>query len=83
MKESLLVSSRGQITLPAKLRARLGLKAGGVLLLEERNGEFVLRPAAVMEIENYSDKDIASWDEQDRLTQSKRASIVKKAALRR
>jgi len=83
MKESVLVTSRGQITLPAGVRKRLGIKAGGVVLLEERNGEVVLRPAAVMEIENYTDEDIAKWDKADRLTASERASITKKASRRK
>lgn len=37
------VTSRGQTTLPAALRARLGLKAGDRILYEERDGEVVLR----------------------------------------
>ena len=83
MKESVLVTSRGQITLPAGIRKRLGIKAGGVVLLEERNGELVVRPAAVMEIENYSDEDIASWDKKDRLTEAERAGIIRKASRRK
>ena len=79
MKECVLVTSRGQITLPAGVRKRLGIKAGGVVLLEERNGEVVLRPAAVLEIENYPDEDIANWDIADRLTESDRAAITKKS----
>ena len=78
MKESVLVTSRGQITLPAGVRKRLGIKAGGVVLLEERNGEVVLRPAAVLEIEHYSNEDIANWDKEDRLTGSERTAITKK-----
>ena len=83
MKVSVLVTSRGQITLPADVRKRLGIKAGGVVLLEERNGEVVLRPAAVLEIENYSEEDIANWDKEDRLTESARAAIAKKASRRK
>lgn len=83
MKESVLVSSRGQITLPAGVRKRLGIKSGGVVLIEERAGELVLRPAAVMEVEHYADEDIAAWDAQDRLTPAERNAIAKKAARRR
>lgn len=83
MKESVLVSSRGQITLPAGVRKRLGIKSGGVILIEERAGELVLRPAAVLEVEHYADDDIKAWDEQDRLTPAERKAIVKKTARRR
>jgi len=83
MKENVMVSARGQITLPAKVRRRLGLAAGGVVVLEEREGEIVLRPAAVLEIEAFSDTDIAAWDKEDRLPDSGRAAIRKRAGRRR
>ena len=76
MRESVVVSSRGQITLPARIRKRLGIRAGGLILLEERGGEIVLRPAAVVEIETYSDHQIAKWDKADRLSESERAAIA-------
>jgi AbrB family looped-hinge helix DNA binding protein len=75
MRESLTVSGRGQITLPANMRKRLGIEAGGVLIAEEREGDILLRPAAVLEIETYSDADIARWDAEDRLDDAERAAI--------
>jgi antitoxin PrlF len=75
MRESLTVSGRGQITLPANMRKRLGIEAGGVLIAEEREGDIVLRPAAVLEIETYSDADIARWDAEDRLDDAERMAI--------
>lgn len=83
MKENVVVSGRGQITLPASLRRRLGIKSGGVLVAEERKGELVLRPAAVVELDAYTDEDIARWDKEDRLSPDERAGILKKAGRRR
>jgi len=78
MRDSLTVSGRGQITLPANMRKRLGIEAGGVLIAEEREGDIVLRPAAVLEIETYSDADIARWDTEDRLDDAERTAILKR-----
>jgi antitoxin PrlF len=78
MRESLTVSSRGQITLPAHIRKRMGIVAGGVVILEEREGEVALRPAAVLEIETYGDADIARWDAEDHLEEQERLNILKK-----
>ena len=75
MRESLMVSGRGQITLPANMRKRLGIEAGGVLIAEEREGDILLRPAAVLEIDTYSDADIARWDAEDRLDEAERTAI--------
>lgn len=83
MRQSVLVSSRGQITLPAGVRKRLGIKSGGVILIEERAGELVLRPAAVLEIEHYTDSEIAVWDKQDKLSPAGRKEIARKALRRR
>ena len=78
MRESLTVSGRGQITLPANMRKRLGIEAGGVLIAEEREGDIVLRPAAVLEIETYSDADIVRWDAEDRLDDAERTAILRR-----
>ena len=77
MVNTLIVSERGQITLPAAIRKRLGLKGGGALILEERNSELVLKPAAVMEIEIYDDEQIAQWDKDDQLSGTDRNRIKK------
>ena len=78
MRESLTVSSRGQITLPADIRKRMGIVEGGVVILEEREDEIALRPAAILEIETYGDVDIARWNAEDHLDEAERMNILKK-----
>ena len=75
MIETLIVSSRGQVTLPAALRKRLGIAPGDVLLVEDRDGELVFKPAAVLEVERYTDEQIAEWDREDALSDDERARI--------
>ena len=76
MRETLVVSSRGQITLPAALRKRLGIKSGDVVILEDRGNEVVLKPGIVLEIQHYSDEQIAQWDAEDKLSDQERAEIL-------
>ena len=78
MRHNLLVSSRGQITLPSLVRKRLGIQSGGIVTLEERDNVVVLRPAAVVEIETYSNEDIAQWDKEDRLEPAGRNALLKR-----
>ena len=76
MSDTLIVSSRGQITLPAATRKRLGIKGGDVVILEDRGNEIVLKPGVVLEVEIYSDEQIAAWGAADRLDDGERERIV-------
>ncbi len=76
MNETLVVSSRGQITLPATLRRRLGIKGGDVMTLEDRSDEIVLKPAVVVELQLYGDEQIARWDAEDALSDEERTRIL-------
>ena len=76
MRETLVVSSRGQITLPATLRKRLGIKSGDVMILEEHGNEIVLKPGIVLEGQHYSDEQIAQWDAEDKLSGWDRDQIL-------
>ena len=62
LREVLTVSSRGQITLPAEMRRHLGIEPGGAVIVEDCGGELRLKPAAVLEVESYSDEVIAELD---------------------
>ena len=77
MSSTLLVSGRGQITLPALVRKRWGIKGGDVMVLETRPTEIVLRPAVVLEYEQYTDAQIAAWDAADALDDRERARLLK------
>ena len=76
MSETLIASSRGQITLPGELRKRFGIKGGDVMILEDRGNEVVLKPGIVLEVQHYSDEQIAQWDTEDKLSDQERSQIV-------
>ena len=78
MSDTLIVSERGQITLPASIRKRYGIKGGSALIIEERNNELLLKPAAVMELDIYSDNQIADWDKADQLSKNERERIIQR-----
>lgn len=77
-REVLTVSSRGQITLPAEMRRHLGIEPGGAVIVEDCGGELRLKPAAVLEVEIYSDEDIAKWDQADALQDQERQEILRR-----
>ncbi len=62
MKVTLTVSSRGAVTLPARLRAALGFKADDQLIAEMTPEGLLLRPAVTLPVEIYSGKRVAEFD---------------------
>jgi AbrB family looped-hinge helix DNA binding protein len=83
MHETVIVSNRGQLTLPVGLRKKFGIQKGGPVIIEDRNGEIVLKPAIVMEIGLYSDEEIAAWDRDDKLNASERAALRRRLAAKK
>ena len=63
MKATLTITRRGVVTLPAKLREALGIKADDQLIAETTPEGLLLRPAVTLPIEIYSDKRIQEFDE--------------------
>jgi len=50
------VTSKGQITIPAEVRKKLGLKAGDrVRFIEGENGEFIFKPktGSIMDLKGF------------------------------
>ena len=78
MKATLTVTSRGVVTLPAKLREALGLKADDQLIAETTPEGLLLRPAVTLPVEIYSAERIREFDaaeaDLDKLLRGKKKS---------
>lgn len=48
MRKESIVSSKGQVTLPAAMRAELGIQAGSRIGFEVRGNELVIKPELPM-----------------------------------
>lgn len=83
MKKNLIVSAKGQVTLPAAMRKALGLVGNAVVTVEQQGGRIVLTPAMVVETEVFSDEDLAAWSEEDRFARGEREALEKRLGLRR
>jgi len=62
MKTVVTVTERGTITLPARLRRQLGIRAEDQLVAEATPEGLLLRPAVTLPVEIYSDKRVAEFD---------------------
>lgn len=59
--ETTKVGRRGTVVLPAKMRRRLGLDEGALVVLEEQNGSIVVSPAVATRVEIYTPERIAEF----------------------
>lgn len=65
MKATVTVTGRGVVTLPAKLREALGIKADDLLIAETTPDGLLLRPAVTLPVEMYSDVRVAEFDHEE------------------
>ena len=77
MQVTLTLSSRGLITLPAKLRQALGLKADDQLIAETTPEGILLRPAVTLPLELYSPQRLQEFEE----AESELAAVMQRAAI--
>ncbi|MDH4482642.1 MAG: AbrB/MazE/SpoVT family DNA-binding domain-containing protein [Rhodoferax sp.] len=63
MQTTLTINSRGVVTLPAKLRRALGLKADDLLIAETTSQGLLLRPAVTLPLELYTPERVREFDE--------------------
>lgn len=71
MKASVIVTSRGVVSLPAKLRRAAGIKPDDQLIAETTPDGILLRPAVTLAVEIYSDDRIREFEvEEDKLAKA-------------
>ena len=62
MQATVTINSRGVVTLPAKLRQAMGLKADDQLIAETTPQGLLLRPAVTLPLEIYTAERVQEFD---------------------
>ncbi|MBI2768049.1 MAG: AbrB/MazE/SpoVT family DNA-binding domain-containing protein [Burkholderiales bacterium] len=65
MQATLTINSRGVVTLPAKLRQAMGLKADDQLIAETTADGLLLRPAVTLPLEIYTPRRVREFEESE------------------
>ncbi len=82
--EFVKLGKKGQLSLPAGVLRRLGLQGSATLLVEEtEDGAVLLRPAAVVPVEIYSDARVREFEEANRSSAAENARVAKALKRRR
>lgn len=79
MQATLTINSRGVVTLPAKLRQAMGLKANDLLIAETTPQGLLLRPAVTLPLELYTPERVQEFDE----AQAELAAVLPKLKIPR
>lgn len=81
--DSLILSDRGTLTVPAKLRKALGLKSGSLLQAEARDGMLILHPAQLVRFTVYDEAKVKRVLAATKPDPSVAATLLKKARSRK
>ena len=79
MQATLTINSRGVVTLPAKLRQAMGLKADDQLIAETTPQGLLLRPAVTLPLELYTPERVQEFDQ----AEAELAAVLPKLKTRR
>jgi AbrB family looped-hinge helix DNA binding protein len=83
MRTALTINNRGVITLPAKLRHALGLKADDQLIAETTADGLLLRPAVTLPVEIYTGERVREFDAAEaELARALKPGVLKRAPRR-
>lgn len=82
---TVIVGERGQITIPRELRKKYGIKGKQPVIIEDRDGEIVIKPAVAVPVKemeklvrNFDDDFIGKIVEEDLLKDNEREKILSK-----
>jgi len=77
--ETLMMSERGQITIPKELRKRFEMKPNNPVIIEVKEDGLLIKPAMVVELRYFSDDFINELVEDSRYNdEDERKEILKK-----
>ena len=79
MQATLTINCRGVVTLPAKLRQAMGLKADDQLIAETTPQGLLLRPAVTLPLELYTPERVQEFDQ----AEAELATVLPKLKTRR
>jgi AbrB family looped-hinge helix DNA binding protein len=73
-----LMSEKGQVTIPREIRDKLHIQKGDPLVVDlDSQGVIRLRPAAVLPVETYSDPRLQEFDRENTLTATEKRRFRK------
>lgn len=74
--ETVIVGERGQVTLPKKIREKLGIKPKSPVVIELRESGIFIKPAITVPLREISDESVRELVKEDLLKKGEKEKIL-------
>lgn len=76
--ETVILGERGQVTIPKRLREKLGIKPKSPLIIELKENGILIKPAITVPLREFSDDFIRQIEREDLLKKREKEGILSK-----
>ena len=74
--ETVIIGERGQVTIPKRLRQKLGMKPKTPVVVELREGGILIKPAVTVPLREFPDEFVKQLEKEDLLKRGEREGIL-------
>ncbi|MDA8214040.1 MAG: AbrB/MazE/SpoVT family DNA-binding domain-containing protein [Nitrospiraceae bacterium] len=76
--ETVIIGERGQVTIPKKLREKLGIKPKSPVVIELKENGILIKPAVTVPLREFSDEFVKQLEKEDMLKKGEKEGILSK-----
>lgn len=76
--ETVIIGERGQMTIPKKLREKLGIKPKSPVVIELKENGILIKPAVAVPLREFSDEFVKQLVKEDMLKKGEKEEILSK-----
>jgi AbrB family looped-hinge helix DNA binding protein len=76
--ETVIIGERGQVTIPKKLREKLGIKPKSPVVIELKENGILIKPAVTVPLREFSDEFVKQLEKADMMKKGEKEEILSK-----
>lgn len=76
--ETVIIGERGQVTIPKKLREKVGIKPKSPVVIEIKENGILIKPAATVPLREFSDEFVKQLEKADMMKKGEKEEILSK-----
>jgi AbrB family looped-hinge helix DNA binding protein len=76
--ETVIIGERGQVTIPKKLREKVGIKPKSPVVIEIKENGILIKPAVTVPLREFSDEFVKQIEKADMMKKGEKEGILSK-----